>query len=77
MPSISFFEIIKVFVCKAESERQPEPCIYFWMTPSIADAAADILNKAKIFFAKETDTFINWPDNLLDNEPKNHSDWLS
>ena len=29
------------------------------MTPSIAEAAADILNKAKTFFAKETDTFIN------------------
>ena len=41
----SSFEIISVVV--------PQPCniIFFWISASIADAAAVILNRAKIFFA--------------------------
>ena len=42
--------------------------------PSIAEAAAVIPNRAKIFFAKGTATFINGPANLLNNDPKNPPD---
>ena len=38
MSFISSFEIIKVFV--------PEPCIFFWIPASIAEAAAVIPNGA-------------------------------
>ena len=63
---ISSFEIIKVVV--------PEPCIFFLMSASIAYAAAIIPNRAKMFFAKETSTFINGPAILLNNDPKNPPD---
>ena len=47
----------------------------FFLTPaSIAEAAAVIPNGAKIFFAKETVTFINGPFNLLNNDTKNPPD---
>ena len=59
---ICSFEITKVVV--------PEPCI-FLIAPSIAEAAAVILNGAKMFFAIGTAAFINGPANLLNNEPKN------
>ena len=45
--------------------------IYFWISASIAAAADAIPNGAKIFFAKETATFVNGLDNLLNNDPKN------
>ena len=49
MPFISSFEMIKVVV--------PEPCIFFWIPASIAEAAAVIPNGARIFFfAKGTAT---------------------
>ena len=37
---------------------------------SIAEAAAIIPNGAKIFFGKETATFINRPAILLNNDPR-------
>ena len=66
MPFISSFEIIKVVV--------PEPCIFFWVSASIAEAAAVIPNGTKIFFGIGTGTFINGPANLPNNEPKYPSD---
>ena len=42
IPFISSFEMIKVVV--------PEPCIFFWIPASIAEAAAVIPNGARIFF---------------------------
>ena len=68
MSFISLFEIIKVVV--------PEPCIFFWIPASIAEAAAVIPNGAKTFFAKGIATFINGPANLLNNNPKNPPDWI-
>ena len=44
------------------------------MSASIAYAAAVIPNRAKMFFAKETSTFINGPAILLNNDPKNPPD---
>ena len=66
MPFLSSFEIIKVVV--------PEPCVFFWIAPSIAEAAAVIPNGAKIFFANGTATFINGPAILLSNALKNPPD---
>ena len=66
MSFTSSVEIIKDVV--------PEPCIFFWITASIAEAAAVISNGTKILFAKGTATFINWPINLLNNDPKNPPD---
>ena len=57
MSFISSFEIIKVVVL--------EPCIFFWIPASIAEAAAVNPNGAKTFFAKGIPTFINGPSNLL------------
>ena len=65
---IYFFQIIKVVA--------PEPCIFFWIPASIADAGAVICNGAKIFFAKGTPTFISGPASLLNNDPKNPPDWI-
>ena len=62
----SSFEIIKVVV--------PEPCIFFYISVSTAEAAAVIPNGSKIFFAKGTTTFINGPLILVNNEPKNPPD---
>ena len=63
---ISSFEIIKVIIS--------EPCIFFWIPASIAEAAAVISNGAKKYFAKGTTTSINGPASLLDNDPKNLPD---
>ena len=60
------FEIIKIVV--------PEPCIFFWISVSIAEAV--IPNGAKIFFTKETATFINGLANLLNNDPKKPPGWI-
>ena len=68
MSFIYFLQIIKVVA--------PEPCIFFWIPASIADAGAVIRNGAKIFFAKGTATFISGPANLLNNDPKNSTDWI-
>ena len=68
MPFISSFEMIKVVV--------PEPCIFFWIPASIAEAAAVIPYGAKIFFAKGIATFINEPANLHNNDPKNPPNWI-
>ena len=68
MSFISSFEIIKVVV--------PEPCIFFWIPASIAEAAAVIPNGAKTFFAKGIATFINGTTNLLNNDHKNPPDWV-
>ena len=43
---------------------------------SIAEAAALIPNGAKIFFGKETATFINRPAILLNNDPRYPLDWI-
>ena len=43
----------------------------FWISASIAEAAAVIPNGAKTFFAKGIATFINGPVNLLNNDLKN------
>ena len=63
---ISSFEIIKVVF--------PEPCIFFRIPASIAEAAAVIPNRAKKNFAKGTAIFISGPANLLNNDPKNPPD---
>ena len=60
MSFLSFFEIIKVIV--------PEPCIFFWVPASVAEAAAVISKGGKTFFAKGFATFINGPANLLSND---------
>ena len=45
--------------------------MYFFGIPaSIAEEAVVIPNVAKIFFAKETVTFINGAANLRNNDPK-------
>ena len=69
MSFISSFEIIKVVV--------PEPCIFFWIPASVAEAAAAIPYAAKILFAYGTATFINGPTFALSNEPKNLPDWIN
>ena len=46
----------------------PEPCTFFWIPGSIGEAAAIILNGAKIFLAKGA--------NVLNNEPKHFRDWI-
>ena len=66
MSFISSFEIIKVVALG--------PCIFFWISVSIAEAVALIPNGAKTFFAKEIATLINRPANLLNNDPKNPPD---
>ena len=68
MLPISLFEIIKVVVLK--------PCIFLWIPASIAEAVAVIPNGAKIFFVNGTGTFTNGPANLLNDKPRNPSDWL-
>ena len=60
------FQIIKVVV--------PEPCIFFWILASIAEAAAVIPNGTKTFVANGTATFVNGPAILLNNDPKNLPD---
>ena len=50
MSFISSFEIIKAVV--------PEPCIFFWIPASIAEAVGVVPNGVKIFFANETATLI-------------------
>ena len=62
MSFVSSFEIIKVAVS--------ELCIFFL----IAEETVAIPNGAKIFFAKETATFINGSANLLNNDPRNPPD---
>ena len=74
MPFISSFEIIKVVTCEAGDEGRPETCIFFWVSASIAEAAAVIPNVAKIFFTKGTATFINGLAILLNNDPKHPPD---
>ena len=54
MSFISSFEIINVVV--------PEPCIFFSIPASIAEAAAVIPNGTKTFFAKGIATFFNGPE---------------
>ena len=66
MSFISLFEIITVVV--------PEPCIFFRVPASIAEAAAVILNGDKTFFAKGIATFSNGPADLLNGDPKNPPD---
>ena len=68
MSLICSFEIIKVVV--------PEPYIFFWIAASIAEAAAVIPYEAETFFAKGIAAFINGPDNLLNNDPKDPPDWI-
>ena len=57
--SIYSNEVIKVVV--------PEPCIFFRISASIAEAVPVIPNRAKTYFAKGIDNFINEPANLLNN----------
>ena len=54
----------------------PEPCILFWISASIAEAAAVIPNGDKIIFAKGTAAFINGAANLLNNDPKSPLHWI-
>ena len=49
---------------------------FFWISASIAEAAAIIPNGVKTFFAKEIATLINAPANLLNNDPKNPPNWI-
>ena len=48
----------------------------FWISASIAEAAAVIPNGAKTLFAKGIATFINGPVNLLNNDLKNPPNWI-
>ena len=48
---------------------------FYWIPPSIAEAAAVIPNEAKTF-DKGITTVINEPVNLLNNYPKNPLDWI-
>ena len=66
--SISSFAIISVVF--------PEPCIFFWILASIADAAAVIPNETKITVANETATSINGLAILLNNEPDKPPNWI-
>ena len=65
---IFLFGIIRVAVS--------EPCIYFGIPASIAEAAAVIPNGAKMIFANGTATFINRRANanLLNNEHRSPPD---
>ena len=60
MSFISLFEIIKVVVL--------EPCFFFRIPASIAEAATIIPTGTKTFFAKGIATLINGPANLLNND---------
>ena len=53
-----------------------EPCIYFGIPASNAEAAAVIPYGAKMVFANETANFINGPASLLNNEHRNPLDWI-
>ena len=53
-----------------------EPCIFFWILASIADAAAVIPNEAKITVANGTATSINGLAILLNNEPDKPPNWI-
>ena len=48
--------------------------VCFWISASIVETAAVILNGAKTFFAKRIATFINGPASLLNNDPENPPD---
>ena len=52
------------------------PLIFFCILPSIADIAAVKPNGANTFLANGIATFINGPDNLLNNLPKNPPDCI-
>ena len=54
----------------------PEPCIFFYILPSIADIAAVKPNGPNTFLANGNATFINGPANLLNNLPKNPPDCI-
>ena len=71
MSFIPSFGIIKVVAREAEDEGWPEPCIFFWIPASIAEAAALVPNRVKILFPKGTATFFNGPGSLFNNDPKN------
>ena len=68
MSVISSFGLIRVAV--------PEPCIFFWIPASIAEAEAVIPNEAKIFFVNGTTTFINGFSILLNNASENPPDYI-
>ena len=53
-----------------------EPCIFFLIPASIAEAVAVIPNGAKAFFAKGVAIFINGSAISLNNDPKNPPDWI-
>ena len=53
-----------------------EPCIFFGIPAPISEAAAVIPNGGKTFFTKGIATFINGPANVLNNDPKNHPDYI-
>ena len=55
----------------------PEPCIFFYILPSIADIAAVKPNGANTFLANDNATFINGPANLFNHIPKNPSDFIN
>ena len=65
-----------IFLSEISKVVVPEYVFFFWIPASIADAAAVIPNRAKIFFAKGTATFINGPANLLNNYSKNPPNWI-
>ena len=68
MPFTSSFKIIKAAVSETSN--------LFWIFASIAEAVAVIPNKAKIFFAYGTATFINGSAILLNNDPKIPPDYI-
>ena len=74
---ISSLEIINVVVCKAKSEGQPDPKIFWRIAASIVDAAAVNPNGIKTllasglstFFVKDNPVFSNGPKSLSKNPP--------
>ena len=66
MSFISLFEIIRVVVCEAESERRPEPSFFFFLTPaSTSELAAVISNKSSGFM-----TDLNNGNRVFNNGPR-------
>ena len=54
-----------------------EPCIFFCIFPSTADIAEVKPNGANTFLANGNATFINGPNHLLNNLPKEPPDCIN
>ena len=52
------------------------PCVFLWIAPSTADAAAIVANGPKTCSTKGTPDFVNGPANLTTKAQRNLSDWI-